>query len=417
MTDFVLTDGLIRSALRPAPPGVDLGAAVAVVSERVRTSPQRRPGFALPWLPTPAATMRELQRARLARIALAALLLAAAAGMIATGASLLPPPAAPPQWLLVQNGHGFAVPFAGGERRPLEAFAGLGINDISTSWDGTRLATVRGARNDVLQVWDAATVFAERSSSPITYTLPREVRFYDAGVWRRDGSGILLGGSEGGATRIFLLDLATGEVSRLSPDGVSVDDWQPSPNGRWIEFIGQSHGTFSLSVLDIDTRETRLVIQSDGKTIPVGGALGWSPSSEEMTVHLERNISDLGIWALRSDGSGPRPRLTPADQDAWSMSWSPDGAWIMYHRLSPDQSCARISASSSRRHDTWLVRADGTEPREIAPFAFPMEWFDEGRSVLVESQVARPDAPLGGVLRAFVDGSPPRARLPVYLGG
>ena len=88
------------------------------------------------------------------------------------------------------------------------------------------------------------------------------------------------------------------------------------------------------------------------------------------------------------------------------MQWSPDGAWILYSSLSHDQSCAVISASSSRRYDAWVVRADSTDAHEIAPFAFPMEWSDDSRSVLVESQLARPDAPLGGVLRAFVDGRP-----------
>ena len=197
MTDFVLTDGLIRSALRPSPE-IELGASADVVSVRIRSARQRRRGLALPWLPSPAGTMRELQRARLARVALAALLLAAAVGMIAAGASLIPPPAAPPQWLLVQNGQGFTVPFGGGERRTLAAFTGLNINDISTSWDGTRLATVRGARNDVLQVWDAAAVFAGRPTSPVTIALPSDLRFHDAGDWLRDGSGILLTGVEHG---------------------------------------------------------------------------------------------------------------------------------------------------------------------------------------------------------------------------
>jgi dipeptidyl aminopeptidase/acylaminoacyl peptidase len=345
------------------------------------------------------------------RLALAVLALALAAGAVAAGARLLPPPNAPPQWLLVQNGQGFSVPFGGGDRQPLASFAGLDINDISTSWDGSRLATVRGKRNEIFQVWDAAAVFAERPTTPVAFDMPRDVRIYDAGVWRRDGSGILLGGNDHGVARIYLLDLLTGGVSQLSPDGVNVDDWQPSPNGRWIEFVGQDKGSFALYLLDIQSRDIRIVAESDGETIPVGGALGWSPDSAEMTVLLEKRISDKAIWAIRPDEVELR-RLTPRGQDAVSMLWSPDGAWIMYQILSPDQSCANTSAFSNRRYDTWLVRSDGSDAREIAPFSWSMAWADDSRSVLAESQITRPDAPLGGVIRVFVDGGPPELVYP-----
>jgi hypothetical protein len=402
MTDSRLTDGLIRSALGPGALHLDVADMAEAVSDRTRTTSQQAPRFWRPWLPSPAATMHEVQRARLVRIAMLAMLAMAAVGAVAAGAQLLPPPAAPPQWLLVQNGDGYAVPFSGGDRRSLAAFTGLDIADVSTSLDGARLSTVRGARNEVLEIWDANAVFAQRETEPVRYDMPPEIRIFDAGVWRRDGSGILFGGSDHGVTRIFLLDLATRGVSQISPNGMNVDDWQPAPNGRWLEILGQGAGTYALYVLDLDTLELRTMIKSNGVDIPVGGALGWSPDSAEMTVRLERRIVDGGIWALRPDGTQLR-RLTPVGQSAWSMNWSPDGAWIMYIAEAANQSCMR-SYRPSRLVDTWLVRADGTESHLAAGSAFPMQWSDDSLSVLVESQLPRQDAPLGGVIRVFVDG-------------
>lgn len=403
MTDFALDDAQLRAALTPAPYRGDVAELALAVSDRARATRQRRRGVSLPWIPSPAATLPELRRARLARLVVLALLLAAAAGVVAAGARLLPPPAAPPQWILVQNGGGFTVPLGGGERRVLPAFAGLGINDLSTSWDGTHLATVRGARNEILEVWDAAAVFAERSTTPLVAHLPGDVRMRDAGVWRRDGRGVILWGSERGATRLFLFDLATLDVTQVSPDGVSVDDWQPSPDGRWIEYLGQRGGNSGLYLLEIESRTIQLVLESDGQTIPVGSRLGWSPDSVEMTVGLERGVTDVGTWALRVDGAAPPRRITPVGQIPWSMQWSPDGSWIAYFALASDQTCAQTSISSWLHFDTWLIRPDGTDAHPIAPSAFPIEWSADSRSILVESQVARPDAPLGGVIRVFLD--------------
>ena len=403
MIGFGLTDDLIRSALGAGQQSVEDDDLTELVSTRIRTAPQRR-RLALPWLPSPAATMRELQRARLMRVALAAMLMAATVGVIAAGARFLPPPAAPPQWLLLQNGDGFVVPIGGGDRRPIAPLAGLEIVDISTSWDGARLSTIRGRRNEVFEVWDADSVFAQRETTPVRFDLPSDIRVYDAGVWRRDGSGILLAASDHGVTRVLLLDLVSREVSQISPDRMNVDDWQPSPNGQWLEIIGQRDGTYALYVLDLETLELRTVLESDGVEIPVGGALGWAPDSSEMTAYLERGVVDGGIWAIRPDGLGRR-RLTPPGQPAWWMNWSPDGAWIMYVSPNANQRCVRTT-SSSRLMDTWLVRADGTDAHPIARAALPVQFSDDSRSVLVESQEHRPDAPLGGVIRVFVDGSP-----------
>jgi hypothetical protein len=87
------------------------------------------------------------------------------------------------------------------------------------------------------------------------------------------------------------------------------------------------------------------------------------------------------------------------------MNFSPDGAWIMFDSPDEDQGC-RSSTMPGRLNDTWVVRPDGSEPRIIARAALPIQWSDDSRSVLVESQLSRPDAPHGGVIRAFVDGSP-----------
>jgi hypothetical protein len=402
MNEHILTDRLLREALNPAASNTAVAELAVAVSDRVRVTPQRRRGFTFSWRVSPAATSADLRRAQLARLVLAVALMAAAVGMVAAGARLLPPPAAPPQWILVRQGQSFSVPFGGGERRALIALAGLQINDVTPSWDGTRLATIRGQRNEVFEIWDAAEVFDDRDAKPVRYQLPSGIRVLDAGVWRRDGSGLLVVGIDHGAVRLYLLTLATGDVSRISPDGVNVDDWQPAPNDRWIEVAGQVNGSYALYLIDLQTRENHTLLESDGTNIPVGGALGWSPDSEHMTVHIERHVTDGGIWTLRPDGTGLR-RVTPEGQVAWSMTWSPDGAWITYLAEAANPMCA----TGNNLMDTWVIRPDGTDAHIVARSAYPIGWADDSRSVIVESQQPRPRAPLGGVIHAYVDGSPP----------
>ena len=396
MTTILLTDRLLREALSPAATGLTSADLGAVVSERTHRTRQvgRR---ALPWRLSPAASAAEGKRVRLIRLALVGALLALTAGVAAVGARLFIKQQAPPQALLLQNGVVDSVPLTGGERRPITALSGRTIVDFSISLDGSMLATLRDP--GVLEIWDAAAVLNGTAEMPILLPAMNGVQVMDTGVWRPDGSGVLISGSDHGGRRIFLVDVATGATTQVSPPNVSVDDWQPSFDGRWLEVVGQSGGHFGLYVVDLANRSSRQLLATEGDRIPTDGALGWSPDSTTMTVHMEIAKRDAGIWRIALDGTGLR-QVTPPGQPASWMNWSPDGQWIAYQTDGAKPACVR------NRTAVWVVHPDGTDAHSIAEGGLAAYWADDSRHVLVEWQGPLPGAPLGGMVNVSLDGMP-----------
>ena len=396
MSAILLTDRLLREALSPAATSLTSADLAPVVRERTHRTRQagRR---ALPWRLSPAASAADEERVRLIRIALVGALLALAVGVAAVGARLLLKQQAPPQALLLQNGSIDSVPLAGGARTPVTALAGRTIVDFSISLDGSLLATLRDP--GVLEIWDAAAVLNGTAELPILIPSMNGAQVMDTGAWRPDGSGVLISVSDHGVRRVLLVDVATRTTTQVSPPNVSVDDWQPSFDGRWIEVSGQSGGHFGLYLVDLANRTSRQLLATDGDRIPVSGALGWSPDSTTMTVHMEIAKQDAGIWRIALDGTGLR-QVTPPGQPASWMNWSPDGQWIAYQTDGANPACAR------NRTAVWVVRPDGTDAHSIAEGALAAYWADDSRHVLVEWQGALPGAPLGGMVNVSLDGNP-----------
>lgn len=408
MSAITLTDGLLRDALSPAPTSTAPGEVAAIVSERTRLTRQVGRRWSLPWVTPVSATLAEAQRSRMIRLMLVAALLAVSTAVAVVGAQLVLPPSAPPQVLLGQGGVLFSVQLDGsGQRVPVTALSDRNLRDFSVLADGSRLATLRspdgtrGNEDSLLEIWDATDVLNGRATAPVTVPTIEGLVVLDAGVWWPDGGSLMFTGSEGGAHRIYLLDVETGETAQVSPPRVFVDDWQPSFDGRWIEVVGQFEGRHALLVVDILDRSHRVLVGSDDGRVPQGGALGWSPDSRTMTFKLEEGLADLGIWSIGLMGEDPH-RVTPPGQDAAWMNWSPDGQWIGYEAPSTPPTCS----GGTDRRGVWLVRPDGTDAHLLVDGALGLYWAGDSRSMIVQSQVPQPGAPLGGIVHAFLDGSP-----------
>lgn len=401
MSAITLTDRLLRDALTPAPTSTLTGELAAVVSERTRRTRQAGRRGVLPWLASPAATLDDVRRVRLVRMALLAALLVASGAVAVAGARLVLKPQAPPQVLLLQGGLAFTVPLDGGARTPVHPLLGRDLFDFSLSQDGSSLATLRDRRG-ILEIWDAADVLNGTATGPIALPNTEGLHVLDAGAWRPDGRGLLVTASERGAHRVFLIDIASGSATRVSPPNVYVDDWQPSFDGRWIEIAGQFEGRYALFVVDLEDLSYRVVMESDGGRVPQGGGLGWSPDSTTMTFRLKDGIQDLGIWSIGITGSNVR-QVTPPGQPAWWMNWSPDGRWLAYEADAADPACA----TASDRRATWIVHPDGSDAHVLADGARPLSWADDSRSMIVDTSEPIPGAPLGGVKHVFLDGSAP----------
>jgi Tol biopolymer transport system component len=119
-----------------------------------------------------------------------------------------------------------------------------------------------------------------------------------------------------GRVGVYVTDLKRGDIHRISPRGVVVDDI-------------------------------------------FGGS--WSPTGDRILfVARDTEQHHKAIWVVNADGSSPHPLSIapgcggplsdPESFGCYSPSWSPDGQWIVFVRSAPDGS----------EENLWIVNADGS---------------------------------------------------------
>jgi Tol biopolymer transport system component len=189
---------------------------------------------------------------------------------------------------------------------------------------------------------------------------------------------------------LYLLDLASSQVTRLtsgdsntfpgpfSPDGtrllftgfgpvhsyvglMNADGSQPqdlsqspdsdegfpawSPDGKTIAFTSRRDGNNEIYLMQSDgTQLTRLTDQPSDDFGPA-----WSPDGKQIAFVSDRdNAAGVNnLYVMNADGSNVR-RLTNGSEIDYSPAWSPDGAWIAFR------------AHHDGPADIYLIKPDGT---------------------------------------------------------
>ena len=176
--------------------------------------------------------------------------------------------------------------------------------------------------------------------------------------WSPDGRSFTYHTNEGGNFDIYVMDVETQTHRQLTFDG-GRDIWPAwSPNGKWISFASDRAGTSDFYRIDIDggnlmkltdgqdydktawspdsqwiaftSRGSLFVMDAEGKRLRrlAGSANSvdctWSPDGKQIAFSSNRDIFSIDL-----NGRNLR-QLTPIDQRAWDLEWSPSGEWIAY---------------------------------------------------------------------------------------
>ena len=142
----------------------------------------------------------------------------------------------------------------------------------------------------------------------------------------RLGDPRILQGLEAHSSAVYVVDVRTRRILRLSPFGQDrFASW--SPDGRRIVFSGTEPGStkHDIYVVDADGGTPQRIV--DAPTFNVQPV--WSPRGDQIAfvaAPMGPSSPDSGVIVIRPDGSAPRRISSALAQRA---SWSPDGRFIL----------------------------------------------------------------------------------------
>ncbi len=208
------------------------------------------------------------------------------------------------------------------------------IRKVALSPDGKKVAVV--ARGEVF----AASSKDGGEAQRLTSTAAAE----SFAAWSPDSRKVVYTSERNGKLQIFQYDFASESEMQITNAG---DDFAPtySPDGKLIAFVRNAR---ALWVYDVNSKQERELCKLYTDAPPIGGKnFTWSPDSNWIAflTGAPENRSYTNVSVVSVKGGDARPISFVANSFAGSISWSPDGTFILY-------------SSAQRTEDALLARIE-----------------------------------------------------------
>jgi dipeptidyl aminopeptidase/acylaminoacyl peptidase len=193
-----------------------------------------------------------------------------------------------------------------------------------------------------------------------------------------DGKQVAFSWNRTGQWEIYLLPLTSpADPQQLTggPGGKFNPRW--SPDGRYVAYVLDLDGSeaYDLYVCDLSTdRHANLTPDTPHALQP---NFAWSPDGKQIAFLSDRS-GCFHTYVMLTSGGDARLVLSTPHPD-WDVDWSPCGRWL-----------AVVSEATGQDYWTYIVPAEGGEPRIIGPASGPIcakdsRWSPDGRRLAFAS--------------------------------
>ena len=148
-------------------------------------------------------------------------------------------------------------------------------------------------------------------------------------VWAPDSRRLAYMSDRGGTNHLFLYDFGTGRETQLTTGAGRDDAPRFSPDGKWIAFERSSK---ELRVIDPATKEEKLLATGAFDAPPFADSrdFTWSPDSRFVAYLAAGAKTFQNAHVVAVGGGEGRAVSFLANTNAGSLSWSPDGTYLMF---------------------------------------------------------------------------------------
>ena len=308
------------------------------------------------------------------------------------------------------------VDLASGERTVLLADPELNYASPAFSPDGRYLACVRGTHltEDEPHDYTLVLIPAAEPAAQARDLTPGLDRWPVSPVWAPAGDAVFFAADDGGRHPVFRVDIATGEITRVTPDNGYYSELSPSPDGAALYALRAAVDAPPTAVrIDLATGQV--------KTLPSpGGELKLPGRVTEITTTADDGHPLRG-WLVLPETASPHAKAPlllwvhggpMMSWNSWSWRWNP---WLMaakgYAVLLPDPALSTGYGNDfiRRAYRQWGQR----------PFLDVMAATDAAiaRDDIDESRTAMMGGSYGGYMANWIAGHTDRFRAIVSHAG